>query len=50
MKKLWIVQNWTMGGGGISKHFKVFLKVKYRMGKFLGSLNLEYFFGVGINS
>ena len=36
MKKLWILQNWTIwcvcgwggGGGGISIHFKAFLKVK----------------------
>ena len=32
MKKLWILQNWTIccvcaGGGGISIHFKDFLKV-----------------------
>ena len=45
MKKLWILQNWTIWcvcqgrGGGISIHFKAFLKVKVQNGNiFLASL------------
>ena len=41
MKKLWILQNWTIwcvcaGGVGISIHFKDFLKVKVQNWIFLG--------------
>ena len=39
MKKLWILQNWTIEGGVISLHFKAFLNVKVQNGNiFWGSL------------
>ena len=40
-----------VGGGGISIHFKVFLKVKVQNGIFFWRrFNFEYFLGVYLNS
>ena len=45
MKKLWIIQNWTIWRGVISLHFKAFLKVKVQKRNILGSLRFRIFFG-----